>query len=204
MINIIADDKIPFLKGALEPFASIRYMDAMGIDRKAAANADALLIRTRTRCNGSLLRGSRVKFIGTATIGVDHIDTGYCDANSIRWTNAPGCNAASVQQYIASVLANLVIRHDYSLYGKTVGIIGVGHVGKKVETLARLLGMNVLLNDPPRARTEGNSGFVSLERILKESDIISLHVPLHRTGEDKTLRMINENTLDLFKTGYSH
>ena len=201
MINIIADDKIPFLKGALEPFASIRYMDAMGIDRKAAANADALLIRTRTRCNGSLLRGSRVKFIGTATIGVDHIDTGYCDANSIRWTNAPGCNAASVQQYIASVLANLVIRHDYSLYGKTVGIIGVGHVGKKVETLARLLGMNVLLNDPPRARTEGNSGFVSLERILKESDIISLHVPLHRTGEDKTLRMINENTLDLFKTG---
>ena len=201
MINIIADDKIPFLKGALEPFASIRYMDAREIDREAVANADALLIRTRTLCNELLLRGSRVKFIGTATIGVDHIDTGYCDANSIRWTNAPGCNAASVQQYIASVLANLVIRHDYSLYGKTLGIIGVGHVGKKVETLARLLGMNILLNDPPRARTEGNSGFVSLEGILKESDIISLHVPLIRTGEDKTLSMINENTLGLFKTG---
>jgi len=201
MINIIADDKIPFLKGALEPFASIRYMDGREIDHSAVRDADAMLIRTRTVCNESLLHDSRVKFIGTTTIGFDHIDTNYCDANSIRWTNAPGCNASSVQQYIASVLANLVVRHDFSLYGKTLGIIGVGHVGKKVEILARLLGMKVLLNDPPRARFEGHSGFVPLEKILKESDIISLHVPLNRSGEDKTFRLINETTLGLIKTG---
>jgi erythronate-4-phosphate dehydrogenase len=201
MINIIADDKIPFLKGVLEPFASIRYMDGREIDHSAVMDADALLIRTRTVCNESLLHDSKVKFIGTATIGVDHIDKGYCDAKSIHWTNAPGCNASSVQQYIASVLANLVVRYNYSLYGKTLGIIGVGHVGKKVETLARLLGMKVLLNDPPRARTEGHSGFVSLEKILQESDIISLHVPLNRSGEDKTFCLINETTLGLIKTG---
>jgi erythronate-4-phosphate dehydrogenase len=201
MIKIIADDKIEFLKGAMEPFASVRYMDGPEIDHSAVENADALLIRSRTVCNESLLHGSQVKFIATVTIGFDHIDTGYCDANSIHWTNATGCNAASVQQYIASVLANLAIRHDFSLHGKTLGIIGVGNVGKKVEDLARVLGMKVLLNDPPRARTEGNSGFVSLEKILKESDIISLHVPLNRTGEDKTSHLINETTLGLLKTG---
>jgi erythronate-4-phosphate dehydrogenase len=201
MINIIADDKIPFLKGALEPFASIRYMDGREIDNSAIRDADALLIRTRTLCNESLLHDSRVKFIGTATIGFDHIDTNYCDTNSIHWSNAPGCNASSVQQYIASVLASLVVRYDFSLYGKTLGIIGVGYVGKKVDTLARLLGMKVLLNDPPRARTEGHSGFVPFEKILKESDIVSLHVPLNRSGEDKTFHLIDETTLGLFKTG---
>jgi erythronate-4-phosphate dehydrogenase len=164
-------------------------------------DADALLIRTRTVCDESLLHDSHVKFIGTTTIGFDHIDTDYCDAHSIRWSNAPGCNASSVQQYIASVLANLVVRHDFSLYGKTLGIIGVGHVGKKVETLARLLGMKVLLNDPPRARTEGNGGFVPIEKLLKESDIITLHVPLNRSGQDTTFHLINETTLGLFKTG---
>ncbi|MEI7499233.1 MAG: 4-phosphoerythronate dehydrogenase [Bacteroidota bacterium] len=201
MITIIADNKIPFLKGALEPYASIIYMDGHKIDSASVENADALLIRTRTICNETLLRGSRVKFIASATIGFDHIDTDYCDASSIFWTNAPGCNAASVQQYIASILAILVVSHDISLYGKTLGIIGVGHVGKKVEALARLLEMKVLLNDPPRARNEGNSGFVSLERLITESDIITLHVPLNSIGEDKTIHLINEATLRLMKKG---
>ncbi len=201
MITIIADDKIPFLKGALEPYASIKYMDGLNINRKTVELADALIIRTRTICNESLLTGSRVKFIATATIGFDHIATDYCAANSIHWTNAPGCNAASVQQYIASVLAALAHRHNFSLAGKILGVIGVGHVGKKVETLARLLGMKVLLNDPPRARLEGDSGFVSLEKILAESDIVTLHVPMNRTGEDKTFHLINEATFDFFKPG---
>ena len=201
MIKIIADDKIPFLKGALEPHASVRYMDGREIDQSVVKDADALLIRTRTVCNEKLLQGSKVRFIATATIGFDHVDTGYCDANSIRWTNAPGCNASSVQQYIASVLATLAVRHHFPIGGKTLGIIGVGHVGKKVETLARLLGMKVLLNDPPRARSEGGSGFVPLRKLLEESDIVTLHVPLNSRGEDKTLRLINASTLDLMKPG---
>ncbi len=201
MIKIVADNKIPFLKGVLEPYASVNYLDGRQIDRLAVENCDALLIRTRTICNSSLLRDSAVKFIATATIGFDHIDTGYCYSRSIRWVNAPGCNAGSVQQYIASVLANLVLKHHYSLAGKTLGIIGVGHVGKKVEALARLLGMKVLLNDPPRARKEGRAGFVPIHRLLVESDIVTLHVPLNRSGEDMTLHLINQATLGLMKPG---
>jgi erythronate-4-phosphate dehydrogenase len=197
MIKIIADDKIPFLKGIFEPYCSIVYMNGSDMNAAAVKDADALLIRTRTVCNESLLSGSPVKFIATATIGFDHIDTDYCRAHSIRWANAPGCNAASVQQYIASVLANLSINHHFPLNGKTIGIIGVGHVGKKVETLARLLGMKVLLNDPPRARSEGNNGFVTLDNLLNEADIVTLHVPLNSSGTDKTLHFIDDKALGL-------
>ena len=201
MIKILADDKIPFLKGALEPYANIRYMDGKAITMADLSNVDALLIRTRTVCNASLLEGSSVRLIATATIGYDHIDTQYCDAKGIRWANAPGCNSGSVQQYIASVLAILANRFDYNLSQKTIGIIGAGNVGKKVERLARLLGMNVLLNDPPRARSEGPAGGVSLKHLLEGSDIITLHVPLNRTGEDKTLQLINDNSLQDISPG---
>ena len=201
MIKIIADSKIPFLQGALERYASISYLDGREIDRSAVKNADALIVRTRTLCNESLLNGSRVKFIATATIGFDHIATAWCNAHSVQWTNAPGCNSASVEQYIASVLANLAFTHDYKLAGKTLGIVGVGHVGKRVEALGRLLGMNVFLNDPPRERAEGQSGFVPLEKLLSESDVITLHVPLNKTGEDQSLHLINETTLKMLKPG---
>ena len=201
MIKIVADDNIPYLKGALEPYASINYMDGGEIVPVMVKHADALLIRTRTQCNESLLYNSRVKFIGTATIGLDHIDTVYCHSRSIRYANAPGCNAVSVQQYIASVLANLKLRYGVSLSGKTIGIIGVGNVGKRVEKLARQLGMKVLLNDPPRARIEGNTGFVTLEKFLKESDIVTLHVPLNRSGKDKTVHLISHSNINFFKPG---
>jgi erythronate-4-phosphate dehydrogenase len=142
-----------------------------------------------------------VNFIATATIGFDHIDTRYCDSHSIYWVNAPGCNAGSVQQYVASVLANLSIKQNFSLAGKTLGIIGVGHVGKQVEMLAKILGMNTLLNDPPRARSEGSSGFSPIEKVLKEADIITLHVPLNDGGADNTFHLIEESALELVKPG---
>lgn len=150
-MKIVADDKIPFLKGALEPFAEVVYVPGKEISGEIARNADALLIRTRTKCNEKLLKETNVRFIGTATIGYDHIDTSYCEKNNITWTNAPGCNSSSVQQYITAAL--LKIAHDkrFSLKNKTLGIVGVGNVGSKVERAARILGMNVLLNDPPRA-----------------------------------------------------
>ena len=201
MITVVADYKIPFLKGALEPFATVRYMEGSLIDHKALEDSDALLIRTRTQCNQKLLQGSPVKFIATATIGFDHIDAGFCADNSIEWTNAPGCNSASVQQYVASVLANLSLNHRVTLEGKTIGIIGVGHVGGKIEKLARILGMRVLLNDPPRERMEGGDQFVSLETLMKESDVVTFHVPLNRSGEDKTLHLFNLETLKNIKSG---
>ena len=201
MIRIIADDKIPFLKGILEPYADVTYLPGKQITRDAAMNADALLIRTRTKCTDALLNGTQVSFIGTATIGFDHIDTQYCEKHNIKWANAPGCNSSSVQQYIAGALLKMASEFRFNLMDKTIGIIGVGNVGSKVEKLARLLGMNVLLNDPPRSRQEGEKNFVNLGTILYESDIVTVHVPLNMVGEDSTHHLFNEKSFKKMKKG---
>jgi len=201
MIRIVADDKIPFLTGALEPTAEVVYMPGKSITRDVLMNADALLIRTRTKCTESLLKGTKVRFIGTATIGFDHIDTKFCDSHNITWTNAPGCNSSSVQQYIASALLKLSRDHHFNLKDKTLGIVGVGNVGSKVEKIARILGMNVLLNDPPRARKEGSSDFVHLGNVLYESDIVTVHVPLNIVGNDKTYHLFNSKSFKKMKKG---
>ncbi len=194
-MKIVADDKIPFLKGVFEPFADVEYLPGSAIERNHLMDADALIVRTRTKCNEQLLTGTKVKFIATATIGYDHIDTTWCQANGIAWTNAPGCNSGSVYQYIASVLVTLAAKHNFSLSDRTLGVIGVGNVGKKIVRLAEHLGMQVLLNDPPRARKEGICGFISLDGILRDCDIITCHVPLITEGEDKTYHLIDEKFL---------
>jgi len=201
MIRITADDKIPFLKGVLEPYASISYMPGDQIYRNNAMQSDALLVRTRTRCDSELLQGTPVKFVGTATIGFDHIDTDFCKNNDIKWTNAPGCNASSVQQYIAASLMKISSEPGFSLKDMTLGIVGVGNVGSRVQILAEALGMRVMLNDPPRERLEGKQGFVDLEHLLSESDIVTLHVPLNLEGTDKTFHLFNEKTSSMIKKG---
>jgi erythronate-4-phosphate dehydrogenase len=200
-MKIVADDKIPFLKGALEPFAELVYVPGKEINREILNGADALLIRTRTKCTESLIKGSSVRFIGTATIGFDHIDTQYCENNNIEWTNAPGCNSSSVQQYIAAALLKMAYESGIKLSDKTIGIIGVGKVGSKVEKLARALGMKVLLNDPPRARMEGEANFHSLATLLFQSDIITAHVPFNVVGEDCTYHLINEKSFKKMNKG---
>jgi len=192
MLTLIADDHIPFLKGILEPYAKIIYAKGGRIDKKLALQADGLIIRTRTLCNADLLEGTPVKFIATATIGYDHIDTDYCSDKGISWHHAPGCNSSSVRQYIASVLITLSIKHGFSLQGKKIGIIGAGHVGSKVAQLAEASGMIPLLNDPPRERIEKQGGFVSVEEIQETADIITFHVPLTYEGPDKTFHLADE------------
>ncbi len=184
MLKIVADDKIPFLKGILEPFAEVKYLPGGKITREDLLDADALLTRTRTKCRAELLEGTAVKFIASATIGFDHIDTRWCDEHGIRWTNAPGCNSESVAQYITSLLLTLAHRRGEALTGKTIGVIGVGNVGSKVARNARTLGMRVLLNDPPRARREGRAAFSGLETLRREADFITCHVPLNPAGEE--------------------
>jgi erythronate-4-phosphate dehydrogenase len=201
MLRIIADEKIPFLLGILEPFADVKYLPGNKITRDSLMQADALLIRTRTKCDKSLLEGTPVKFIATATIGFDHIDTEYCESKNIRWVNAPGCNSSSVQQYITAVLLMLAHKLDFSFSEKTLGIIGVGNVGLKVNEVALLLGMKVKLNDPPRARREGSAGFVTRDEILETCDIITLHVPLAREGEDRTFHLFDSNLFGQMKEG---
>lgn len=201
MIRIVADDKIPFLKGVLEPYAEIIYVPGKQITREVLKNADAMLIRTRTKCTASLLQRTGVKFIGTATIGFDHIDIQFCEKHKIVWTNAPGCNSSSVQQYITAALLKIELDYNFRLKGKNIGIVGVGNVGSKVERIARSLGMNVLLNDPPRARKEGDGNFVSFYDILDKSDIITLHVPLNFVGEDSTYHLMNDKTFGKMQRG---
>ena len=191
-MKIIVDDKIPYIHGALEPFAEVVYLPGSKTTAEVVKDADALITRTRTICNEALLSGSSVKIIATATIGYDHIDTDYCDRAGIKWTNAPGCNAKSVEQYIASAIMVMAEKKNGTLAGKTIGVVGVGNVGSKIAKIAEMLGMRVLLNDPPRAREEGEKGFVGLDTILKESDVITLHVPLNQDGIDATFHLADE------------
>lgn len=192
-MKIIIDDKIPYIKGALEPFAEVIYLPGNKTTPEIVKDADAIITRTRTTCNEALLADSKVKFIATATIGYDHIDTDFCEQSGITWTNAPGCNSKSVEQYIASALMALAEKRNFSLKEKTIGIVGVGNVGSKVARLCEIFGMKVLLNDPPRARIEGSKGFVEMEEILEKADIITLHVPLNLEGADKTYHLADES-----------
>ncbi|MDD2538275.1 MAG: 4-phosphoerythronate dehydrogenase [Bacteroidales bacterium] len=176
--HIIADSQIPFLDAITASHARITRMPGHMIGPSDVRRADALVIRTRTVCNASLLQGSAVSFIGSATIGTDHIDLEYCASGNITVTAAPGCNAGAVMQYLFTALAAWARAGETDLREMTLGIVGVGNVGKKVEDLARHLGMKTILNDPPRALTEGPEGFSTLDRLLTEADIVTMHVPL--------------------------
>jgi len=201
MIKIVADNKIPFLAGALEGVAQMEYLPGAEITRNHLLDADALITRTRTKCNRDLLEGTSVRFIASATIGYDHIDTDFCREKGIGWTNAPGCNSSSVEQYMVSTLLWLASHRSIDLRTLSLGVIGVGNVGSKVARAAGTLGMKVLLNDPPRERTEGSDDFVSLEELKEQSDIISLHVPLNKGGLDNTEHLVNRDFLTHLKSG---
>jgi len=194
-MKIIIDDKIPYIKGAFEGVAEVIYLPGSKTTPEIAKNADAIVTRTRTICNEKLLAGSSVKFIATATIGYDHIDTDYCEAQGIKWTNAPGCNSKSVEQYIASTLMVLAETRNLQLKDLCIGVVGVGNVGSKVANVCNLLGMKVLLNDPPRERAEGGNAFVSLKEVMEQADIITLHVPLNMKGDDATFHLGNADFL---------
>ena len=196
-IKIVADKHIPFLEGVFEPYAEVVYIDGRQINHADIVDADALIIRTRTKCNAELLDGTTVSMIATATIGTDHIDLGYCKTHNIEVHNAEGCNAGGVMQYVFSALYGIAARKGIKLDDATLGIVGVGHVGSKVEAMARHLGFKVLLCDPPRAMAEGAEGFCSLENLLANSQIVTLHVPLDET----TRKMADEDFFMLMQPG---
>lgn len=177
-MKIVADRNIPFLQGVFEPYAEVVYLDGKAISREDLMDADVLITRTRTRCNASLLEGTPVRMISTATIGTDHIDMAFCLENGIAVANAAGCNAGGVMDYVFSALYAIASRKSIRLQGKTFGVVGVGHVGSKVVDMARKLGFRVLQCDPPRERREGSAEFCSLDELLAESDIVSMHTPL--------------------------
>lgn len=192
-MKIIIDNKIPYIKEAVQRIADeVVYAPGKDFTPELVRDADALIVRTRTHCNRDLLEGSRVRFIATATIGFDHIDTEYCKQAGIEWTNAPGCNSASVAQYIQSSLLVWKSVRNKRLDELTIGIIGVGNVGSKVAKVAQDFGMRILLNDLPREEKEGAKQFSSLEKIAEECDIITFHVPLYKEGKYKTFHLADD------------
>lgn len=195
-MKVVIENKIPFIRGILEPVAKVIYAPHEKITPALVAEADALIVRTRTRCDAALLEGSRVKWIATATIGMDHIDLDYCVARGIRVVNASGCNAPAVAQYLFAALNRLF---PDGLEGKTIGVVGVGNIGSIVARWARSAAMTVLECDPPRARREDSNRFVDIDRIAAEADIITFHVPMTMSGEDSTFHLADSNFYHMCK-----
>lgn len=197
MTKVVLDSAIPFIETVLDPYATVVRRNGIDINAIDVADADALIIRTRTICNEKLLAGSKVKFIGSATIGYDHIDMEYCKKKGITVVTAEGCNAMAVVHYIAAVFNEI----GGNLTKKKLGIIGVGNVGSRVALLARKLGMEVMLNDPPRAERE--TSFISndLNSLLHECDIITMHTPYTKTGKYPTEKLAGEIFFEKAKHG---
>lgn len=192
--EVIIESYIPFVGDTLEGIARVCRLSPEEIDAGAVRDADALIVRTRTRCDATLLSGSRVRFVATATIGTDHLDLPYLKANGIEAVSCPGCNAPAVAQYVWSSIFTLLpdITPD-----ATIGIVGLGHVGSIVARWGHQLGFNILACDPPRGTTssgydpqspanEGSAPFVSLDKIARRADVITLHTPHTRGGNHPT------------------
>ena len=195
-MKIVIDDKIPFIREAVEQISDhVVYKPGVEIQAEDVHDADALIVRTRTRCDETLLKGSKVSFIATATIGYDHLDTDYLKQAHIAWSNCPGCNASSVGQYIRSCLLLLEKEKGIDLSHTTIGLVGVGHVGRAVLQAIRPLGVKVLLNDPPQKEALEPTGltpheeFVELSELQEKCDIISFHTPLILSGNHPTYHL---------------
>ncbi len=195
-MRILADRAIPFLQGVFEPFAEVEYIDGNNFTRETVESADALIIRTRTRCDKALLEGSKVQFIATATIGFDHIDLDYCRHHNIAVATSAGCNARGVLQWIAASLALLAKRNGFAPQERILGIVGVGNVGRLVKEYAESWGFRTICCDPPREEQE-HLGFVSLEEVLYTADIVTLHTPL----DHSTHHLVNSENISLLRSG---
>lgn len=196
-MKIAIDVSIPFIKGVFEPYCEVVYLDGMAFRRQDLIDVDAIIIRTRTRCDAELLDGTAVKVIATASIGTDHIDLQYCLEHGIFHKNASGCNAGGVMNYVFSALYGTAARRSIDLKGATIGIIGLGNCGSRVAQTAMTLGFKVLICDPPRQEAEKELDFCSLDHLLANSDIVSLHAPLN----EETKGMANSEFFSKMKYG---
>jgi erythronate-4-phosphate dehydrogenase len=200
-MKIIADWNIPLVKEVFSHLGGVELVPGREISPGLVRDADVLVVRSVTRVNERLLSGSSVRFVATATSGADHVDREYLRTHQIGFAYAPGSNAQSVAEYTFAAMVYCGLKHSFGFKDKVLGIIGVGHIGKRVLHMARVLGMRCLCNDPPRARKEGSGEFVTLDALLPDADIVTIHVPLTREGPDATLRMVDETFLKKMKPG---
>ncbi|MFS2067571.1 4-phosphoerythronate dehydrogenase PdxB [Pseudomonas sp. CT11-2] len=197
---IVADENIPLLDAFFEGFGEIRRVPGRSIDRATVEQADVLLVRSVTNVNRALLEGSNVRFVGTCTIGTDHLDLDYFQQAGITWSSAPGCNARGVVDYVLGSLLTLAEIEGVDLAQRTYGVVGAGEVGGRLVKVLQGLGWNVLVCDPPRQAAEGGD-YVSLEQIIEQCDVVSLHTPLDKQGPQATWHLFDKNRLNQLKPG---
>lgn len=199
-MRIVADQNIPFVQQCFSSIGDVVTVSGRDISADIVRDADILLVRSITRVDEQLLAGSNVKFVATATIGFEHIDVDYLKANNIGFASAPGSNANSVAEYVVAALLEIGQKHSLGLEGKSIGIVGVGNVGGRVEKKCRALGVKPILNDPPLLRRTGNEKYRPLEKIYK-CDFVTLHTPLTYEEQDKTYHLADEKFFDSLKDG---
>ncbi len=208
-MRIVADDAIPLFKGVLEnvlPSVEIQYLPGSSITAADVQNADALFVRTRTKCNRELLEKSNVQFIATATIGTDHFDEKFLKEKGIYFTNAPGCNAASVCDYWTAALLEMCVKYGKRFSDLTLGVVGVGNIGSRIAKRAKAFGMRVLCSDPPReARGDLLFGtkedYVSLRELYRKANVITFHTPLVREGLYRTDYLFDASSVSELQVG---
>jgi len=204
-LEILADANIPCVEEAFGRLGRVRRMPGRDMGASDVASADVLLVRSVTPVGPALLDDADLRFVGSATIGTDHVDRGYLQARGIPFAHAPGSNADSVADYVVAALLLLAHRRGVSLRNRTVGIIGCGNIGGRLARRLPALGLDVLKNDPPRARTAEKQGrlhdFVPLDAVLDAADIVTLHVPLKETGPDPTHHLVDATFLERLQTG---
>ena len=197
---LIIDSDIPFIKGVLELFFRVSYIEGYRISNSDLTHADSLIIRTRTKCNETLLTGTRIKAIFTATIGTDHIDSEYCERNGIAVFNAAGCNAFGVVQYVLTAVYALFRSHKSPVRDMKMGIVGAGNVGERLAVTASSFGLEVMRCDPPKRILNENScdiKYYDLDELLDKCRIITMHVPLNNETRD----MCNDKFFEKMREG---
>ena len=196
----VADENMPFAEAAFRTLGEVRLMPGRAMTREAVRDAEILAVRSVTKVNRELIEGTAVRFVGTATIGADHVDKAYLDREGIAFASASGCNATSVSEYVAAALLVLAAREGKPLAGRSIGVVGVGNVGSRVAAKAETLGMRVVLNDPPLRRRTGEEKYRPIEEILA-CDVVTLHVPIEKGGPDPTHHLADADFLAAMKPG---
>jgi len=199
-MKIIADENIPFVKDCFSSIGQVKLLSGRDIAADNVRDADILVVRSITKVNSDLLIGSSVKFVGTATIGTEHLDTEFLRKNNIAFASAPGSNADSVAEYVTAALLETAQKHKMNLQEKSIGIVGVGNIGGRVADKCETLDMNVLLNDPPLAEKTSEPKYLPID-VLSNCDFITIHTPLTFEGKDKTFHLADKNFFHSLKKG---
>jgi erythronate-4-phosphate dehydrogenase len=199
-MKIVVDKNNPCVAEAFQQFGEVHALPTSEITKEAVHDAEILIIRSETKVTKELLDTSAVRFVGSATIGTDHVDIEYLKSTSRTFASAPGSNANSVAEYVVAALLSLAQKKSFTLHGKSIGVVGVGNVGSKVVRYATALGMTVLQNDPPLARKTGSAHFLPFDSLM-ECDFITFHVPLTKTGDDATYHLFSQERIANMKKG---